>query len=106
MLLISSLHLLLVGLRCGKWLHEIRSHRLGGSGASAGTMLAPALCCGSQMNLLVSCPRSLHEGAVAHGSAKVQSLCSLLRALLHCVRTAILGLLTGGTTTEFPVMDC
>lgn len=71
MLLLSSLHLLLVGLRCGKWLHEIQSHRLGGSGASAGTVLAPALCCGSQMTLLVSSPRRLHKGAVAHSSGKV-----------------------------------
>ncbi|XP_054060777.1 WW domain binding protein 1-like isoform X7 [Rissa tridactyla] len=55
-------------------------------------MLAPALCCGSQTSLLVSCPRTLHEGAVAHGSAKVQSL-----LLFHsCPATAILSLLTGG----------
>lgn len=83
MLLLPSLHLLPVGLRCGKWLHKIWSNRLGGSGASAGTVLAPSLCCRSQRMLVVSSPRSLHGGAVAHGSGKVQSLCSLLCALLH-----------------------
>lgn len=65
MLLLSSLHLLLVGLRCGKRLQEIRSHRLSGSGASAGTVVALALCCGSQTTLLVSSPRTWHEGGVA-----------------------------------------
>jgi len=105
MLLLSSLNLLLVGLRCAKRLHEIRFHRLGGSGASAGTMLAPALCCSSQMTLLVSSPRSSHKGAVAHGSGQAQSPCALLRALLHSARRASLGLLTGGCTTKFPVVD-
>lgn len=106
MLLLSSLHLLLVRLRCRKWLHEMQSHRLGGSGASAGTAPAPTLCCGSQTMLLLSSPRTSHEGPVAHSSGKVQSLCALLHAMLCCTRTASLGLLTGGTTTEFPAMDC
>ena len=106
MLLLSSLHLLLVELRCGKWLHEMRSHGLGGSGVSAGTVPAPTLCCGSQTMLLASSPRTSHEGAVAHGSGKVQLLCALLHALLCCARTASLSLLTAGPTTEFRVMDC
>lgn len=106
MLLLSSLHLLLVGLRCGKWLLEIQSHRGDGSGDLAGTVLPPALCCGDQTTFLVSSPRTWQEGAVAHGSGKVQLLCALLRALLRCTRTAGLGLLTGNIATEFTVVDC
>lgn len=75
---LPSLDLLLVGLRCGKWLHKIWLHRLGESGVSAETLLAPTLCCCSQVTLLVSSPRTLHEGAVAHKSGEVQSLCALL----------------------------
>lgn len=70
--------LLLMGLRCGKWLHKIWSHRLGESRVSAETLLALTLCCGSQAVLPVSSPRTLREGAVAHNAGKVQSLCALL----------------------------
>lgn len=78
MFLLSSVYLLLVGLRCGKWLHKIWSHRLGESGVSAEALLAPTLYYGSQATLLVSSPRTLHEGAVAYNSGKVQSLCAFL----------------------------
>lgn len=78
MFLLSSVDLLLVWLRCGKWLHKIWSHRLGESGVSAETLLAPTLYCGSQATLLVSSPRTLHEGAVAYSSGKVQSVCAFL----------------------------
>lgn len=97
--------LLLVGLRCGKWLHKIWSHRLGESGVSAETLLALTLCCGSQAVLPVSSPRTLREGAVAHKCRESTiTLCSPC-VLLRCARTASL-LLTGGTTAEFPLTDC
>lgn len=78
MFLLSRVDLLLVGLRCGKWLHKIWSQRLGESGVSVETLLAPTLCFGSRATLLVSSPRILHERAVAYNSGKVQSLCALL----------------------------